>query len=88
MKFTASSISSGLAIAVAITVLAFAGTHTSGVISGGECEKKRESCISSCSKQREQCDKNNPNNSDYCVKQDARCQKGCDDAWRKCSEKP
>ena len=62
----------------------FAGSMTLGK---GDCEKKREDCIESCQKQRNQCDAAG-NSSDYCVKQDQRCQKGCEDAWRKCNEKP
>jgi hypothetical protein len=50
-----------------------------------DCEKSRELCIQSCYKQRLTCDKNNPKDPDYCVNQDKRCQKGCEDAWKKCS---
>jgi hypothetical protein len=51
-----------------------------------DCEKNREACIKSCSKQRQDCDSKG-NESSYCVKQDQQCTKGCNDAWRKCSEK-
>jgi len=82
------SIRKGLAILVAITALSLTGAPRNSARPDGECEKKKEACIKSCAKQRETCDKNNPNDSNYCVNQDKRCQKGCEDAWKKCSEKP
>lgn len=88
MKVTARFLRDGLFIAVVMTVLALTGTHTSRANSGGDCEIKREACIKSCLKQREACDKNNPSDPDYCIKQQNRCDKGCNDAWKKCSEKP
>jgi hypothetical protein len=89
MKLKAKSFNGirGLAVAIAIAALALAGTYTSRVVShSGDCAQKREWCIDSCYKQRQNCDKNNTE--EYCVNQDKQCQKGCEDAFRRCSEQP
>lgn len=52
----------------------------------GDCEQKRELCMDSCRKQHQDCD-NKGNDSSYCAKQDEQCSNGCENAWRRCSEK-
>ena len=91
MKLRAESFVGVHYLAVALTIaatlsvlLALRGSRANSLV--GDCVEKREWCIDSCYKQRQNCDKNN--SSDYCVKQDQRCQKACEDAFRKCSEKP
>ena len=91
MKVSAKSLVGIRSLAAAVTVtatlfvvLAMRGSRANSLV--GDCAEKREWCIDSCYKQRQNCDKNN--SSDYCVKQDQRCQKACEDAFRKCSEKP
>lgn len=74
---------------VALMILLVPSTRIDAIttnVAGDDCEKKREACMNSCIKQHEDCDSRG-NDSSYCVKQDKQCSKGCEDAWRKCSEK-
>lgn len=76
-----------LVVALMILLVPPMKTHAVATnVAAADCEKSREACIKSCLKQRQDCDSKG-NESSYCVKQDQQCTKGCNDAWRKCSEK-